>query len=145
MPSKRKSTRMDRSIRAFRRISGLRLADLLKFISSLLLPLSFGVFTIIITFQQQSAAKQQRDEDRNASQLQRDEDRNASQLQRQQERDLDEQRYRNKIFDVYIKEMGQLLKENHRAMISKEFMATLSRVNTLNIFRQLDGQRNIRI
>ncbi|CAF3751871.1 unnamed protein product, partial [Rotaria magnacalcarata] len=82
MPSKRKSTRMDRSIRAFRRISGLRLADLLKFISSLLLPLSFGVFTIIITFQQQSAAKQQRDEDRNASQLQRDEDRNASQLQR---------------------------------------------------------------
>ncbi|CAM4802515.1 unnamed protein product [Rotaria magnacalcarata] len=111
MPSKRKSTRMDRSIRAFRRISGLRLADLLKFISSLLLPLSFGVFTIIITFQQQSAAKQQRDEDRNASQLQRDEDRNASQLQRQQERDLDEQRYRNKIFDVYIKEMGQLLKE----------------------------------
>ncbi|CAF1441247.1 unnamed protein product [Rotaria magnacalcarata] len=156
MPSKRKTARMDRSIRAFRRIFGLRLADLLKFISSLILPLSFGVFTIIITFQQQSAAKQQRDEDRNASQLQRDEDRNASQLQRdedrnasqlqrEQERDLDEQRYRNKIFDVYIKEMGQLLKENHRAMISKEFMATLSRVKTLDIFRQLDGQRNIRI
>ncbi|CAF3358121.1 unnamed protein product [Rotaria socialis] len=134
MPSKKKGARMNRSIRAFRRISGLRLTDLLKFISSLLLPLSFGVFTIIITFQQQSAAKQQRDEDRN-----------ASQLQREQERDLDEQRYRNKIFGVYIKEMGQLLKENHRAMISKEFMATLSRVNTLNIFRQLDGQRNIRI
>ena len=133
MPSQERSTQTDQSF-ATHSLSSLKLKDALKFASSLLLPLALGVFTLIITLQQQSAAKQQRDDDRI-----------ASQLQREQERDLDEQRYRNQIFGVYSKEMGRLLKEIDRSLISKEVMATLSRVNTLNIFRQLDGHRNIRI
>jgi hypothetical protein len=53
------------------RFSGLKLRYALKFISSLLLPMVLGVFTLVITLQQQDMAKKQRDEDRNASRLSR--------------------------------------------------------------------------
>ncbi|CAF1668372.1 unnamed protein product [Didymodactylos carnosus] len=36
---------------------GIKLQDGLKFMSSLLLPLVLGVFTVVITFEQQKAAK----------------------------------------------------------------------------------------
>ncbi|CAF1549348.1 unnamed protein product [Rotaria magnacalcarata] len=106
----------------------------LKFISSLLLPLALGVFTIVITFQQQSAAKQQRDDDREASKQQRD-----------QENDLDNKRYQNDRFDTYIQQMGKLLEKYNGSIKSSEVTATLARVKTLNIFRQLDAQRNVQI
>ncbi|CAM4982618.1 unnamed protein product [Rotaria socialis] len=124
--------------------------------SSLLLPLSLGVFTIVITFQQQSAAQRQRIEDRDAAELQRAEDRNASRLQREQdkqeaellrkqEKDLDKQRYENGRFDAYIQQMGKLLKESNGSIMSSQVTATLARIETLNIFRQLDPQRNVQI
>ncbi|CAM2713876.1 unnamed protein product [Rotaria socialis] len=106
----------------------------LRFISSLLLPLTLGIFTIVITFQQQTAAKQQRNDDREAAQQQRD-----------QASNLDSKRYQNDRFDAYIKEMGKLLKENHGEIISSKVAITLARVQTLNIFRQLDAQRNVHI
>ncbi|CAF4130961.1 unnamed protein product, partial [Rotaria sp. Silwood2] len=77
------------------RLFGFKLRDSLKCISSLLLPLTLGVFTVVITFQQQKAAKQQRDEDRNASQLQREQDRNESALLRELERNLTDDRFSN--------------------------------------------------
>lgn len=112
----------------------LKLSNVLKFMSSLLLPLTLGIFTIIVTFHQQEVARQQRVEDRR-----------ASELQRELERNLDEQRYKNNIFGDYIKEMGKLLKESNGSLTTDEVITTLSRANTLNIFRQLDGQRNTRI
>ncbi|CAF1027869.1 unnamed protein product [Adineta steineri] len=129
-----RSTQTDRSSRVTRHFNSLKTADVLKFLSSLLLPLALGIFTVVITFQQQQAAKQQRDEDRMASDKQRDQDKNLS----------DEQ-YKNERLDTYVKEMGRLLEKNKGSLVSKDFLATLARVKTLNIFRQLDPQRNTRI
>ncbi|CAF2134552.1 unnamed protein product [Rotaria magnacalcarata] len=156
MDSQEPNEKLGQSLAGTRKSNDLKLKGGLKFISALFLPLALGVFTVVITLQQQSAAKQQRDEDRtaaelqraedrNASRLQRFEDRNASQEQRQLERDLDDQRYKNGMFDTYIKEMGKLLQENNGSLTLNRVTATLARVKTLNIFRQLDGQRNIRV
>ncbi|CAF5168968.1 unnamed protein product, partial [Rotaria sp. Silwood1] len=41
--------------------------------------------------------------------------------------------------------MGRLLEKNNGSLTSNEVAATLARAKTLNIFRQLDAQRNIRI
>ncbi|CAF4438060.1 unnamed protein product, partial [Rotaria sp. Silwood2] len=41
--------------------------------------------------------------------------------------------------------MGQLLANNSGSLTSNKVTATLARVKTLNVFRQLDPQRNIRI
>ncbi|CAF4036623.1 unnamed protein product, partial [Rotaria magnacalcarata] len=125
---------MDESVIETRGQKSVKFRGGLRFISSLLLPLTLGIFTIVITFQQQSAAKQQRIDDREASQQQRD-----------QASDLDSKRYQNGRFDAYIKEMGKLLKENHGEIISNKVAITLARVQTLNIFRQLDAQRNVHI
>ncbi|CAF1232203.1 unnamed protein product [Rotaria magnacalcarata] len=129
-----KSTQKDRLLFAPRQLFGLRLGDILKFMSSLLLPLALGVFTVIITFQQQNAAKQQRDEDRK-----------SSELQREQEKSLEEQRYKNEALDTFIKDMGKLLKENNGFLTANRVTATLARVKTLNILRELDAQRNMRV
>ncbi len=79
-----------------RRCCGLSVKDGLQFLSSLILPLMLGVFTVVITFQQQKLAQEQRIEDMNVARQQRLEDRNESQLQReddknesQSKRDLD--------------------------------------------------------
>ena len=70
--SQEQSPQTDRSVSLPRQLFGLKLQGVLKFISSLLLPLALGVFTAVITLEQQKAAKQQRDEDRHASKLQRE-------------------------------------------------------------------------
>ncbi|CAF0923507.1 unnamed protein product [Adineta steineri] len=129
-----RSTQTDRSSRVARHFNSLKTADVLKFLSSLLLPLALGIFTVVITFQQQQAAKQQRDEDRMASDKQRDQDKNLS-----------DEKYKNERLDTYVKEMGRLLEKNKGSLVSKDYLATLTRVKTLNIFRQLDPQRNTRI
>ncbi|CAF1593385.1 unnamed protein product [Rotaria magnacalcarata] len=167
MASQEQCVQTHGALRRARQPHDLKLRVGLQFISSLLLPLTLGVFTVVITFQQQSAAKQQRDEDRMATELQRAEDRNASLMQRredqdasrllreqerdeaerlrQQERNLDDQRYKNNRFDTYIKEMGELLKESHGSLTLNKVTATIARAKTLTTFRQLDAQRNIQI
>ena len=57
-----------------RRCCGLSLKDGLNFLSSLILPSMLGVFTVIITFQQQKIAQQQRTEDLQVTRQQRTED-----------------------------------------------------------------------
>ena len=80
-----------------RHCCGLTAKDGLQFLSSMILPLMLGVFTVVITFQKQklaqeqriedmNLARQQRLEDRNESRMYREQDRNESQLQREQER-----------------------------------------------------------
>ncbi|CAM4976654.1 unnamed protein product [Rotaria socialis] len=156
MISQKKNVQTDGSILATRDKKRGKFRGSLKFVSSLLLPIALGVFTVVITFQQQSAAKQQRDDDREAAEQQRINDRNASQQQRDQEKqeagllriqekDLDKQRYENGRFDTYIQQMGKLLEKYHGSIKSSGVAATLARVKTLNIFRQLDAHKNIRI
>lgn len=117
-----------------RKVFGLKRNDVLKFISSLLLPLALGVFTLVITLQQQQIAKQQREEDRIAA------DRH-----RELERNITDDRYKNDVFDAYIKEMGRLLENHSGFLTSNNVTATLARVKTLNVFRQLDSQSKVRI
>jgi hypothetical protein len=69
-----------------RRFCGLTVKDALQFLSSLILPVMLGVFTVVITFQQQKLAQEQRIEDMNVARQQRLEDRNESQSQREQDK-----------------------------------------------------------
>ncbi|CAF1371325.1 unnamed protein product [Rotaria magnacalcarata] len=162
-----KTTQTDQFLVLSREFSGLKLKHVLKFLSSLLLPLALGVFTLIISLQQQQLAKQQREEDRNASKQQRIEDREATERLREQdrnsskqqriedriaaeqlrqlERTLTDERYQKEVLDTYIKEIGKLLEKNHGSLISNEVAATLVRAKTLNIFRRLDSQYSVHI
>ncbi|CAF4149467.1 unnamed protein product [Rotaria magnacalcarata] len=134
MTAREKSTQTDQSLVATGSLFSLRLKDVLKFISSLLLPLTLGVFTVIITVQQHEVVKQQREQDRR-----------SSELQREQEKHLNDERYKNDRLDSYIKEMGKLLEKHDGSIISSDVGTTLARVKTLNIFRQLDPQRTARV
>lgn len=100
-------------------LNGLRIKYILKFISSLILPLVLGAFTFAMTIEQQSSSRQQRNEDRNASQMHRD-----------QEKALDEDRYKNEILDTYIREMAILLKESNGSLTYDEVTATVARAKT---------------
>ncbi|CAF0834780.1 unnamed protein product [Adineta steineri] len=102
--------------------------------SSLLLPLMLGIFTAVITINQHNATKQQRIEDHK-----------VAEQNRQLERQIAAERYRDDIFDAYIREIGQLLENYNGSLILSQVPMTLTRAKTLNIFRRLDPQRNIRI
>ncbi|CAF3502140.1 unnamed protein product [Rotaria socialis] len=145
MTSQKQNVQTDGSTLATRDKKRVKFRGSLKFVSSLLLPLTLGVFTVVITFQQQSAAKQQRDNDRNAAKQLRDQEKQDAELLRKQEKDLDKQRYENSRFDAYIQQIGKLLEKYHGSIKSSEVVATLARVKTLNIFRQLEPQRNVQI
>ncbi|CAF4541571.1 unnamed protein product, partial [Rotaria sp. Silwood2] len=64
---------------------GLTINDFLRLISSLLLPLALGIFTVVITFHQQNVATKQRLEDRALAERQREQDLNISREQRLQD------------------------------------------------------------
>ena len=130
---------------ASHKIFGLKINDCLQLVSSLLLPLALGVFTMVITFQQQKAAQQQRDEDRYAAHLQRERDQNASDLQRELERNLTDERYKNDVLDTYIRDLSTLLKDGDGSLTKNDVIATVAAIKTLNTFRQLDPTRNNRI
>ena len=122
---------------------GITGQSLLKFLSSLMLPLMLGIFTIVITFQQQKVARQQRLEDKNESRLQREQDWNIAQLAQAAQNKATSDRYRDEVLVAYIKEIGDLLRENNGSLTQTALTHTLARVKTLNTIRQLDGPRQI--
>lgn len=65
---------------------GITCGNLIKLISHLILPLTLGIFTIVITIYQQEISSKQRLKDREQAQFQREQDLNISAMQR--ERDL---------------------------------------------------------
>ena len=124
----------------------------LKCLSALVVPLLLGVFTVIITFQQRSAARNQWLQDRDESREQRLEDRNQSKAQRDQElsiangqrddtRDETINRYKDELLVCYIKEMGDLLEKSKGSLTADPITSILARVKTLNVLRQLEGKR----
>ncbi|CAF3233557.1 unnamed protein product [Rotaria sp. Silwood2] len=127
-------TQTDKSIIQTRRFYDVTLKHALQFIAHLLLPLMLGIFTVAMTINQQNMAREQRAEDQKIAELQRD-----------LERKLNDERYQNDIRDAYIKEMGELLKENNGSLMSNPVTAAIARGKTLNIFRELDSQRKARI
>ena len=119
--------------------------NLLKFLSSLILPLMLGIFTVVITFEQQKAARQQRLEDKNESRLQREQDWSIAQLAQAAQNKATSDRYRDEVLVAYIKEIGDLLKENNGSLTQTPLTHILARVKTLNTIRQLDGPRQIHV
>ena len=128
------STQTDPSLIEGRKLCGVTLTQALKSTSSLLLPLMLGIFTVVITINQQNAAKQQRVDDQK-----------AAEANRRVEREIATERYRDDILDAYIKDMGELFEKHNGSLISNQVPMTLARAKTLNILRQLDPQRNIRV
>lgn len=118
---------------------------LLKFLSSLFLPLMLGIFTIVITFEQQKSTRQQRLEDKNVFRLQREQDWAIAQLAQSAQNKASSDRYRDEVLVAYIKEIGDLLKENHGSLTNDSLIHTLARAKTLNTIRQLDGHRQIHV
>jgi len=156
MVSQEQATQTEQLKNQYRQYFGLTSKTILKFISSLILPLMLGVFTVVITFHQQKVAREQRIEDMQLVRQQRLEDKNELQLQHQLEWDIAiknqevqskaaSDRYRDEVLVAYIKEIGDFLKENNGSLTSDSLLHTLARVKTLNAIGQLDGSRQIRI
>ncbi|CAF4444406.1 unnamed protein product [Rotaria sp. Silwood2] len=135
---------------------GLATQRVFQFISSLIIPLVLGIFTVVITFHQQKMAREQRLEDLNESRHQRLEDFRESRERRQVEeqtanrsnefqRQLATDRYRDELLVDYIKDMATLLEKSNGSLIADKVTATVARAKTLTVFRQLDAQRNIQI
>ena len=134
MVSQEQSTQTDRSGSLSSQVFDLKRKGVLNFVSSLLLPLALGIFTIIITFDQQRAAKQQRDEDRY-----------ASELQRQQDKILNDEAHKNAVLNTYIMDMAKLLDDKNGSLTFDKVTAIVSRAKTLNTFRELDPSKVIRV
>lgn len=108
-------------------------------------------------------AKEQRDQDLLIAQQQREleklladerreqefnisnEQREMSEKQRKHEFDIQIQQYRNTLLVEYIKEIGQMLEHNQGSLTNNTITATLARVKTLTILRQLDTYGKIQI
>jgi uncharacterized protein YjbI with pentapeptide repeats len=151
-----KATQTEEFKKQYRKYCGLTSKNVLQFASSLILPLMLGIFTVVITFQQQTLARQQRLEDKVESRLQRDDDRKELHEQRQQDWNISQtaqaiqnkvviDQYRDEVLVAYIKEIGDLLEKKNGSLTSHSLTHTLARVKTLNTIRQLDGSRQIHV
>src|SRR5690348_11582286 len=122
-----------------RRYYGLTIKDGLKFLSALILPLMLGIFTVVITFQQQKMAQEQRLEDKNDERLRREQDWNIAQSAQATQSNARLDQYRDEVLIAYIKETGDFLRAHNGSLTSDPLIHTLAHVKTLNVFRQLDG------
>ncbi|CAF3932065.1 unnamed protein product [Rotaria sordida] len=129
----------------YRKNQSLTAKNVLQFISSLIIPLVFGIFTIVITFHQQKTAREQRLEDLNELREDRREEairaNNANEFQRQ----LATDRYRDQLLASYIQDMAAVVDKNNGSLTSNQAMSTVTRAKTLAVIRQLDTQRTIKL
>ena len=137
-----RTTQTNGQQRHYRTVCGLAVKAVLKLISSLILPLMLGVFTMVITFHQQNTAREQRLEDRNESRAQRQQDLDVANLGRETQINATKNQYQDEVLVAYIKEIADSLKESNGSIMSDSIMATIARAKTLNTIRQLDGTRN---
>jgi len=121
-------------------------------LSSLVIPLIFGVITILVTLRQHQQADRHFDVHMNFSREQRLDDDIRSQIQREQQWKIaimnQEARskiaidqYRNKLFLDYMKEISVLLKESNSSLTSNSLTHTIARFKTLTVLQHLDGLR----
>lgn len=124
--------------RCFQEIS---IKDTITIVSSLLVPVVLGVFTILSSYNQQgeTARQKERDETLQRQQWQIESERNELQIQMSQDK------YRNDLLVAYIKEMGELLERNDYSLTHNIKIAALARAKTLNTILQLDASRNTRV
>ena len=146
MVSREQSTQTKQGLSQYCNFSRLIIKNVFKFLAVLLLPLTLGVFTIVITFHQQKVAEQQWAEHRSDSRLERELDWNISKSNQEAQNIVVRDQYRDQVFVAYFKEMGDLLEKNQNGSFTSDgLMAAIARVKALNTFRQLDGSRQIHI
>lgn len=142
---------------------GITAKQLFKFLSALILPTIFGISTVVLTLHQakvardqrtedmqlareqrvedQQLARQQRLEDRNESRLQREQDWNIAKLDQETQMKAIHEQYEDELLTTYIKETSDLIEKSNGSLTRDALLATLARVKTLNILRQLDDER----
>jgi uncharacterized protein YjbI with pentapeptide repeats len=146
MVSREQSTQTKQGFSQYCNCSRRIIKNAFKFLAILLLPLTLGIFTIVITFHQQKVAEQQWAEHRSDSRLERELDWNISKSNQEAQNIVVRDQYRDQVFVAYFKEMGDLLEKNRNGSFTSDgLMAAIARVKTLNTFRQLDGSRQTHI
>lgn len=118
---------------------------LLSWTSSLIVPLIFGLFTILLTIEQNRTNREQSIEDRKESSEQRREQWLIAKEERENQWKLSTQRYRDDVLISYIKDIGDVLEKNNGQLSRSSIVYKVVRAKTLNAFRQLDGFRSSHI
>jgi hypothetical protein len=117
-----------RHLKQTRKYCGLTRKGILTILSSLLLPLMLGIFTVIITFDQKNSSREQRLEDRRLADEQRNQDLNISRQQRLEDRELSrEQRLQDLNQSILQRELERTI-ANETQNISEQ-----TRVHQLEI------------
>ncbi|CAF1101567.1 unnamed protein product [Rotaria magnacalcarata] len=140
-----RATQTDQHRSRYRAFDSFTVKDGFQFISSMILPLMLGIFTVVITFHQQKAAQEQRLEDRNESRIQREQELYIAVTQNEAQSEALMARYQDDVLVAYVKEISDLLKENNGSLTNNSIIAIIARAKTLNAVRQLDQSRNTQI
>jgi uncharacterized protein YjbI with pentapeptide repeats len=153
---RKRAVQLKRHAHRSHRSCSLLANNVLRILSSLIVPLMLGVLTVCITIYQHQEAKKDREEDWKKYELQWRADRNESERHRAQQLNIAEKkqkaqiksgndRYHDEVFVAYIKEIGDLMKENNGSLTSNQATAAIARIKTINVLRQLDGSRQIHV
>lgn len=127
--------------------------ELLKMMAQILIPLMIGTFTVVIALQQHNLAKENREKDIEIAQQLREQQWSLDEKRRKQELELDEARrqqdlaiaennHQDSIFNVYIRDLSDLLLMN-KFNLSRSLLDSIIRPMTLTILRQLDPSRKL--
>lgn len=116
----------------------LTLKDVLKFMSSMILPLVLGIFTVISTNNQQKEVIRQQERDGSLRLREAD----ITSKQNELTRKLTMERYQDDLLVTYTKDVGELLERSNGSLTSNSVYATIARAKTLNTIRQLDPLRS---
>ena len=114
MPTAEREITTDRSRERY--LCGLTAKDIFSVLSTLILPLMLGIFTVILTFEQKAEGVRQRLEDRRLASEQREQDLNISGEQRREDRELArEQREQDLNISILQRDLDKLIAQNQRA------------------------------
>ena len=117
---------------------GISLKEFCQFLSALILPLTLGIFTVIMTNNQHKEAMRQ-----NARDLEiRMQDQEREDARSESQRRLSREQYEDELLINYMKDMTNLSKANNGSLTSNAQTAILARASTLTTIRQLAGQRS---
>ena len=121
-----------------RQFCGLRLRDVLTLISSMVLPLALGIFTVINSNSQQKETLRQAESDV----LLRRQELEIANKQNDLQQKMAIERHQDDLLITYTTQIGELLEKNNGSLASNSIVAIVARVKTLNIIRQVDGLRS---
>ena len=133
------------SIQRSRKCYRLSLKDILNFALTLVLPIMLGGFMIFISLQQNQIAREERIEDRKEALEKHKQELQSAKEDRENQMQIVIEQHRGNVLVEYIKDIGDMLKENNYTLTHNKKIAALVRAKTLSTVRQLDGPRNSQI